>query len=373
MADLGTIDLSEEQIELLNVATAFCRDKSPIKSVRALLEDETGYDLALWQEIADLGWLGIAVPEAYGGAGLTLGETVPVIEQMGRNLMAGPFLISTLAAQAILIGGTEDQKAEILPQIINGKIATLALSEPTNDWALTDIQSTAAQSGDQLILSGTKTFVADATSADWIIASVSLEGAPTLVIIEASDLPETALRRETLIDETKRAYELRLDGIALSPAAVMEPGKASATLAHIHLAANLLITAEMTGGTQSVIDYTIDYLKTRKQFGKIIGSYQSLKHTMVDAFVDYEKARSHLYSAAHCFSQQGKGEIAVRMAKAQADKAYAFAADRAIQFHGGFGFTYECDAQLYRRRAIWSAAQYGDAAWHRAILADLLL
>jgi alkylation response protein AidB-like acyl-CoA dehydrogenase len=124
----------------------------------------------------------------------------------------------------------------------------------------------------------------------------------------------------------------------------------------------LLAAAEMCGGTYSVVDYTLDYLKTRKQFGKLIGGYQSLKHTMVDAHMGYERARAHLYSAAFLFGQQGEGEVAVRMAKAEAEEAFAFAADRAIQFHGGYGFTYDCDAQLYRRprdlerRALWRCA-----------------
>ncbi len=368
----GTIGLSEMQIDLLDIATSFCREKSPIETVRALVDDAAGYDRAVWDEIAGLGWLGIAIPETHGGAGLTLAEAVPVIEQMGRNLMAGPFLATTLAAQAILTGGTDVQQQDMLPRIINGRIATLALMEADADWDPEQIRATARREGDMIALSGIKTFVSDAASADWIIASVSLDEAPALVIIDRQELPAGALRREVLVDETRRSYELCLDGIMLAETALMETGKARACLRHVDLAAALLLSAEMCGGTQSVIDYTIDYLNTRKQFGKLIGAFQSLKHTTVDAFIAYEKARSHLYSAAHCFSEQGRGEIAVRMAKAQAESAYAFAADRAIQFHGGFGFTYDCDAQFYRRRAIWSAAQHGDAAWHRAKLADLL-
>jgi alkylation response protein AidB-like acyl-CoA dehydrogenase len=143
-------------------------------------------------------------------------------------------------------------------------------------------------------------------------------------------------------------------------------------LAHIELTASLLLAADMCGGAFSCIDYTLDYLKTRKQFGKLIGSYQSLKHTAVDAHQAYERARSHLYSAAFLVDQQGEGEMAVRMAKAEAGEAYSFAADRAIQFHGGFGFTYDCDAQLYRRRAIMDCAQHGDSRYHRRKLADLM-
>ena len=139
------------------------------------------------------------------------------------------------------------------------------------------------------------------------------------------------------------------------------------------MAANLLGAAELTGSCQSCIDYTVEYLNTRKQFGKLIGSFQALKHPTVDAFIDYQKSRSLLYTAAFSFGKQGQREIATRMAKAQADQAASFAADRSIQFHGGFGFTYDCDAQLYRRRAIFHASQYGDARYHKKKLADLLL
>jgi len=135
----------------------------------------------------------------------------------------------------------------------------------------------------------------------------------------------------------------------------------------------LLGAAELTGSCQSCIDYTVEYLGTRKQFGKLIGAFQALKHPTVDAFVDYQKSRSLLYAAAFNYGQQGQGEIAVRMAKSKAIDAAAFAADRSIQFHGGFGFTYDCDAQLYRRCAIFHASQHGDARYHKQKLAQLLL
>lgn len=373
MEHLGRIGFSEEQSDLLEVAINFCREKSPIEKVRKLIEDETGYDPQVWDEIIALGWLGIAIPEEFEGAGLGLAEVTPVMEQMGRRLLASPFYSTTLAAQALLAGGTEEQKKLYLPQIAAGDIATLALTEESGDWSLVHIAARAEKSGDRLKFSGTKNFVTDAAAAKWIVVSVLYKGEPALAIVERARLPQGALRRETVIDETKRSYELTLDGVEAPLDALLDPAKACAALAHIHLAANLLASAEMVGGTQAVIDYTIDYLQTRKQFGKLIGSYQGLKHPTVNAFVHYEQARSHLYAAAHCFNEQGTGEIATRMAKTEADKALSFAADRSIQFHGGFGFTYDCDAQLYRRRAIWHAAQYGDAAWHRKKLADLIL
>jgi acyl-CoA dehydrogenase len=366
LADIG---YSEPQIDLLDVATGFCRDRSPMAKVRALMESERGYDEAVWREMVELGWLGITVPEAFGGVGLSLAEVVPVVEQMGRNMLASPFVSTTLAVQALIASGTEAQQAAWLPKLTSGAVGALALSEAHGDWDLGNIEAKAVRDSEQLRLSGTKHFVLWADSADVIVASVSLDGTPALVLLTRNDIPEGALRRETIIDETKRSFALTLDGISVPASALL----ATAPLEHIGQAAVLLQSAEMCGGTQAVIDYTLGYLQTRKQFGKLIGEYQALKHPIVDAYVAYEKARSHLYSAAYCFGEQGRGAVAVHMAKAAADKAYAYSADRAIQFHGAFGFTHDCDAGLHRRAAVFQASQHGDAAWHRAKLADLLL
>ena len=366
------IGLSEEQAQLIDVAAAFCRDKSPIDKVRALLEDETGYDKSVWQEIAELGWTGIGIPEAFGGIGLSMAEIVPLVEYMGRALMRTPYVASVIAAQALLKGGTQAQKEKLLPLLAGGKVAVLANCEDHADWNMENIACTATAEGDTLKLSGTKYLVPHAREADYVLVSVAYEGAPALVIVEAAQLDGAQLTREKIIDDTHRSYKLKLDGLEIAKDALMDVGLASETLAHIELTASLLLAADMCGGAYACIDYTLDYLKTRKRFGKLIGSYQSLKHTIVDAHQAYERARSHLYSAAFLFGQQGEGEVAVRMAKAEAGDAMSFAADRSIQFHGGFGFTYDCDAQLYRRRAIMGCALHGDARYHRRKLADLM-
>jgi alkylation response protein AidB-like acyl-CoA dehydrogenase len=371
--DLGRIGFSEEQGELLELAQRFCRERSPIATVRRLMTDELGYDPAVWREMGELGWLGIAIPEPHGGSGLGLEAVVPVAEQLGRTLLATPFLPTTLAAQAILAGGTLEQRERLLPRLALGAPASLALLEESADWTPEAVACTAEDDGDHLVLSGRKLLVEYASSAELILATVRHRGAPAWVILERSDIPPSALRREVLVDETRRSFGLNLGGLKVSRSQLMDPARAAAALERVHLAANLLLSAEMCGGARAVIDLTVDYLKTRKQFGKLIGSYQALKHPTVEAYVRYEQARSHLYSAAHSFDEQGASEIAVRMAKATADWAFSFAADRAIQFHGGFGFTYDCDAQLYRRRAIWCASQHGDGAWHKRKLADLLL
>ncbi len=372
MENLGTIGFSEEQADLMEAATRFCREKSPMDKVRSLMETESGFDESVWDEIAGLGWLGVAIPEDYGGVGLSLAEVAPLAEAMGRSMMAGPFLATTLASQAILSAGTEDQKKELLPKIVEGEVASLALTEASGDWRLDRIDARAERDGDNLVLSGVKRFVSDARAARWVVVSVVHNGKPALALLSGAHLTDENCRREKIIDETKRTYELTLDGMRIPATALLDQDKTPAALVHIDLAANLLASAEMAGAAAACIDYTIDYLQTRKQFGRTIGSFQALKHPTVNAYTAYEQARSHLYAAAHSFGDQGAGEIATRMAKVETLKALTFAADRSIQFHGGFGFTWDCHAQLYRRRAAFHASQFGDEAWHKKRLAELL-
>ena len=293
---------------------AFAATNRRSMSVRRLIDSDLGYDADVWAEIVALGWTAIAVPELYGGVGLTLAEVVPVVEQMGRQMMASPLVATTLAAQAITDGGTTAQQGEWLPKLAQGAVGTLALYEAHGDWDLTNIVATAKTDRDSLLLSGEKLFVLWAQSADAVIVSVMLDGKPALVLLTAADI-QGRLRREAIIDETRRSFALSLDGLSVPKSALLDIGRTLQTLDLIEQAATLLQSAEMCGGTQSVIDYTVSYLQTRKQFGKVIGEYQALKHPIVDAYVDYEKARSHLYSAASCFSDQGLGEVAVRMAK----------------------------------------------------------
>lgn len=378
MSLYGDIGTTESQLDLLRVAEDFARAKSPMATVRALMESESGFDADVWAEMGALGWLGIAISEDFGGVGLSMTEVVPVVEQMGRYMLHSPFCATTLAAQALAVGGTEEQKSDILPRIAEGEAATLALSELSGDWNLSNISAAATVVGGGFSLSGQKIFVQDLRAAETVIISAKLEGQPALFCVNRRDIDGASIRRERIIDEVKRSYALSLDGVTVPQTALMDPTKTAQTLAHIHLVGNLLTAAEMTGAAQATIDYTVDYLKTRKQFGKLIGSYQALKHPTVDAFIEYEKSRSLLYAAAYSFGapwpkNDAKGEIATRMAKAQADKALSYAADRSIQFHGGFGFTYDCDAQLYRRRAIFNGSQFGDARYHKRKLAGLLL
>jgi alkylation response protein AidB-like acyl-CoA dehydrogenase len=368
-----TINFSDEQAQLLEVATSFAQDKFPLSKVRARIAAKEDFEPAVWKEIASLGWLGVAIPEEFGGSGLGLAEVVTIVEPLGRALAGTPLVSTTLLAQALLKAGSPAQKQEWLPKICQGAIGALALVEPHGDWNLEHLTVQVAREADGLVLSGTKTFVTDAASADLAIVSVSLDGAPALVLLDRQVLGSEKIEREIVIDETRRSYRVVLDGVSVPKDCLLDPSQTAVALKHIDEVACLLLAAEMCGGASAVLVTIVEYLKTRKQFDRLIGSYQALKHPTVDALMAIDAARSHLYYAAGAFGDDGEREIAVRMAKALAGDALAFASDRAIQFHGGFGFTYDCDAQLFRRRGIWCEAQHGDAAYQRKRLASLIL
>lgn len=369
-----TIEFSEEQAMMLDTATAFCSEKSPVAKVRTLLETDAGFDTDIWSEMAGLGWQGLAIPEEFGGSGLGLAELVPIIEPMGRHLMASPLVPTTLAAQALITAGTPEQKQRWLPLISEGSaIGTLGLNESHGDWDLTNLICEANMAGGQITLTGEKYFVADAAVADFILVSVNFDGNPALVLLDRSAIEQGSLTREVIIDETRRCCRLDLNDIKVAESCLLDVEKTKACLDLIAGASWLLLSAEIAGGIAGVMDVMIEYLTTRKQFGRYIGSYQALKHPMAEILCQYEYSRSQLYYAASIFGTDQDAEIALRMAKAQGSDTFAHASDRAIQFHGGFGFTYECDAQLYLRRASWCQYQYGDAQHHRKKLADLML
>jgi acyl-CoA dehydrogenase len=362
---------SEEQAMLLDVARDFCRDRSPIATVREQLESETGFDPALWQEMADLGWPGIALPEACGGAGLGIAGVVPVVESMGRAMLGTPLISSTLAGQLLLRAAGTGSQENVLAEIAAGVPATVALLE-NGDWGDEGLACTVDGDG---VLHGTKQFVTDAGVAQIFIVSVEFEGAPALAVVRTEALGQGAIRPNTLIDRTRRAAAVEFDGAVVAEGSVVTGERVPAALRDLRLLGALLAAAEATGSAAACLDTIVEYLKTRKQFGRLIGSYQALKHPAVDILAGVDAARSFVYHAATLVGAgplHRDAEIACRMAKAQATETLAYAGDRAVQFHGGMGFTWECDAQLYIRRAQWSQQQYGDAQHHRKRLASLL-
>ncbi|MBW2367529.1 MAG: acyl-CoA/acyl-ACP dehydrogenase [Deltaproteobacteria bacterium] len=368
------MSFSDEQADIMKSAWEFCRKKSPISSVREQLETDNGFESSSWDKVTELGWIRATIPEENSGIGLKIGSVIPIAENMGRYMLSTPFFSSTLAAQAIVRAGTEAQKENRLPKMADGAIGTVALLD-NEDWGSDAIICNAENEGDKLILTGTKWFVTDAEVAELFVVSVNYQDAPAFVIVNRSQLAENAIARHTLIDETKRAFKVDFSGIVVEKSGLLDPAKSKAALRDLKLIGALLTAAEATGSAAAALDLTVDYLKIRKQFGKFIGSYQALKHPTVEVLNQMETARSHLYHAATIVGDEPLDtdmEIACRMAKALATDALLFAGDRAVQFHGGMGFTYECDAQLYIRRAQWCQQQFGDAYHHRKRLATLL-
>ena len=366
------LHLSEEQAMLLDVAREFCRDKSPIEKVRAQLESDTGFDRQLWNEMIELGWAGIALPEAYGGSGLGVGSLVPVIEAMGRAMLGTPLMSTSLAAQLLLRSASGGQLERLLPDIVSGVPATVALLD-SGDWGEMDI---ALQLDDKRMLQGSKKYVADAAVADLFVVAVTYQGEAALALVRAEQLGEGALHSNTLIDQTKRSANVDFTGVSVDEMDIIVGPQVIPALRDTRLLGALLVAAEATGSAAACLDTVVGYLTTRKQFGKLIGSYQALKHPTVDILIATDSGRSFIYHAATLVGDEAldrDAEIACRMAKAQASEALLYAGDRAVQFHGGMGFTYECDAQLYIRRAQWSQQQYGDSFHHQKRLATLLL
>lgn len=372
-----TITFSDEQAMLLEAAAAFCREQSPSASVRRLLGDERGFDAAVWQRIVEMGWAGLAVPEAFGGSGLAVGHLAVIAEPMGRHLLATPFASSQLAVQALLAAPAAAQAAW-LPKLAQGMPATVALFEADGGWAIEAPAAEARRAGERVSLHGEKTLVTDAGVAELLVVGLRFEGAPALALVPAEALPPPALQREQVIDETRRSHRLKLDGVVLPAAALVTGAAARAGLQRIRQAALLLAAAEAAGGIAGVLDVVVDYLNTREAFGRKIGSYQGLKHPAADMLIALERSRSHVAHAATLLNQSHGAvdpadvDLALAMAKAEAGDGLLFAGDRAVQFHGGFGFTWDCDAQLYLRRAVWLQAWFGDAAHHRQRIAAAL-
>ena len=271
------LSFSDEQAMILKSAREFCRKKSPIASVREQLDTETGYDAKLWDEMVDLGWAGASFPEEFGGFDLGIGSVVSIAESMGRYLFSTPFFSITLAGQAILRAGTRDQKQNWLPKIADGIIGTVALLD-NEDWGNKSILCTAEDKDGKLALSGTKWLVTDAGVAELFVVSVSYGNAPAFVIVTRDQLAKSAVKRQLLIDETKRASKVDFSNVVVEKTALLDTDKSAAVLRDIELIGALLTAAEATGSAAAALDVTVEYLKNRRQFGKFIGSYQALKH-----------------------------------------------------------------------------------------------
>jgi alkylation response protein AidB-like acyl-CoA dehydrogenase len=370
---------TEEQEELRSTARSFLAEHSGSEQVRQAMESELGYDPQVWKQIAsELGWTSVTIPEEYGGLGLSYVELIALMEVMGESLLCAPFFSSVcLAANALLVGGSDSQKKEHLPGIAEGQTrATVAFTEAGGDWGAAGIESVARRDGGDFLLSGKKSFVLDGHCADLVVVATRAQGTGgedgiSLFVVpgDASGLERRAL---PTLDQTRRLAELELRDVRVPAAARLgEEGAGWTTLARTLDLACVALSAEQVGGAQRCLDMSVEYAKERVQFGRPIGSFQAIKHKCADMMVEVESARSASYYAG-CVAAEDSEELPLvaSLAKAYCSDAYFQCAADAIQIHGGVGFTWEYDVHLYFKRAKSTETFLGDATYHRERLAQ---
>jgi alkylation response protein AidB-like acyl-CoA dehydrogenase len=348
--------------------------------VRRLMESEDAHDEALWRKLAEMGWTALGIPEEYGGVGSFL-DLVVVLEEAGRSLLPGPFFSTMgLAVPLLLEAGTDNQKRRVLPAIASGEArATVAVTEPSGRWDAGGISLRADRSGDGWRLEGIKLFVPDAAVADHIVIAARTRGEQdpeegvTLFLVSGKPAGLSVTPLKTM-DMTRRWYEVRCESLQLADDAVMgRPGAGWAALKRALEWGSAALCAEMVGGAQQVLDTSVEYAKTRQQFGRPIGVYQAVSHKLANMLLEVESARSATYYAAWSVDADAPDRaLATSMAKAYASDAYRHAAGDGIQVHGGIGFTWEHDMHLYFKRAKASEVTLGDATYHRELVAQSL-
>jgi len=368
--------LSETQQAVKNSARQFLAAECPMPEVRRLMETETAFDQALWSKFAQQGWTGIIFPEQYDGFGLGMVEMAAALEEMGRALVPGPFISTVLLAGTLLDhAGTDEQKRKYLGAICRGEArSTLALLEHSASWDLDAVQleATSLPNGG-FKLNGEKLFVSDAAVADFLLVAVRIEG-ELAVLMVPGDAPELEKTATPGMDLTRRLYRISFANVIASAENLLCRGKLARQALEAALdVACLGAVAEMVGGIQSLVDMTVAYAKTRKQFGRPIGAFQAVQHQCADMLVVLEGSRSALYYAAWALSENDPAAgRAISVAKAYVSEAYREAGNKSIQVQGGMGFTWENDAHLHYRRAKASEIAFGDAAYHRERIAKSL-
>lgn len=374
-------ELTDEQIMLRDAAQAWVRQRAPVGALRKLRSNGSaahGFDPATYAEIAEMGWASVIVPEDHGGADFGYASLGLVLEQLGKTLVASPLLSSGLVgASALRLAGTAEQQARWLPGIADGSvIATLAVDEGARHDPL-GVRLRAEVDGAGWRLTGRKQPVLHGIAADLLIVAARTAGAAgeadgiTLFLVKAD---AAGIERTILVEiETRGAAAIDFENVALGNATVLgEVGKGAALLDAILDRARIGTAAEMLGAAQEAFDTTLDYLRTRVQFGEIIGTFQALQHRVAGLYGEIELTRSAVEAALAALDRDGPDvpELA-SIAKVLAGETLRLVATEMIQLHGGIGMTDEHDAGHYYKRARVADMSYGSAAYHRERFATL--
>ena len=376
VSDAMNFGFTEEQELLRSEVRKFLDENAPMESVREWAEGDAGFSPGLWKQLAELGWLGLAIPEEHGGAGLDFVTLIVLLEETGRSLFPSPLVSTVLAAKAIERAGSEEQQARWLPDLAEGsRVGTLAVLEESDSLAPSGIALEGKADGDNVRLSGTKRYVADAGCADlFVVAFRSGHGAEeiSLAVVE-KDRPGVVAEDHPGMDLTKRTGVLELRDVEITPAEVLGPiGGGWDSLAWLQDVGATLVTAEMVGASEGALSLVTDFAREREQFDSPIGRYQGVKHPLAEMYVDIESFKSLVYFAAWALDEEQDGAaLAVSRAKAFASDAFARIGIDGVQLHGGVGYTWEYDIQLYLKRSKWARPAFGDADYHYARIADL--
>jgi len=372
---------TEDQEALRDATRKFLDNECPTTFVRKMMADETAHATELWKKIAALGWLGIIVPEEFGGSGGSFLDLVVILEETGKSLLPGPFFATALlGSTTILAGGSAAQKSAVLPKVVEGNhILTLALAEKSGRYDAAGVALAAKPKGNDFVLSGEKLFVPDAHVADQLVVAArtaqggNSEDGITLFLVDAK-APGVTITQLKTVDMTRRQCHVVFQDVAVAGAqAVGEVGKGWPILRRVLEQAMAGLCAEMVGTGQKALDMAVAYAKERVQFGKPIGSFQAVKHKCVDMMVQVENARSLTYYAAWTVDENvPEAAQAVPMAKAYCSDMCKTVTSEAIQVHGGIGFTWEHDMHLFYRRGLASEAAFGSAPVHREVVAQTL-
>ena len=353
--------LTESQEFLKNSARKFFAGECPSTEMRRLMETDTAYDAALWSKLVDQGYTGIIFPEEYAGVGLGKVELMLLMEEAGRALLPGPFFSTVVLAGSVLDAvGTPEHKKKYLEPICKGEVrSTVAILEADPNWNPRDVQLNAVNGR----LTGEKLFVSDAAIADFLI--VVARNGVFLVDSKARGLKISPMSG---MDLTRKLYIVEFNN---TPA---EELSSSANLARAFDVATAALAAELVGGMQRTLDVTVEYAKTRKQFGKPIGMFQAVQHQCADMYLETESSRSAVYYAGWALEENAPdAATAVSIAKMYCSDAARSVGNRGIQIHGGMGFTWENDLHLYYRRAKASETAFGDATFHRERIVSIVI
>jgi alkylation response protein AidB-like acyl-CoA dehydrogenase len=369
-------DLTETQNLFKRSARELFAQECPPTLVREMIEKAEPYSESLWQKLVAQGWTGLFFGEEVGGLGLGMVEMAIGFEEMGRALVPGPFL-STVALAGSLIekACSSEYRQKRLQSISEGELkATVALLEDDASWELDAVKLRAVPASEGVTLTGKKLFVSDAGVADCIITAARVGSEIVLAFVDRNTSGLTVKLMPGL-DSTRLLYEVDFNEVAVAESDIVSDGLvARSALGYALNVATLALSAEMVGGMQWLLDASVEYAKTRKQFGKPIGQFQAVQHHCANMLLMTESARSAVYYAAWVMGNDPEpAPLAVSMAKAYASDAYREAGNLGIQVHGGLGFTWDENIHFYYKRAKASELMFGDATFHRERIARLVV